>query len=62
MGAFVVSPELTVQDVVVLQNLIDDISRYESAVDGDEGYVSQESLDKDKKSTSDESICMAPRL
>ncbi|WYZ34578.1 hypothetical protein EsH8_I_000854 [Colletotrichum jinshuiense] len=56
MGAFVVSPELTVQDVVVLQNLIDDISRYESAVDGDEGYVSQESLDKDKKSTSDESI------
>ncbi|TKW51109.1 hypothetical protein CTA1_12220 [Colletotrichum tanaceti] len=50
MSSLTVRPDLTVHDTIVLQNLIDDIKRYDdkhlAPADGDEGYVSQESLDE----------------
>ncbi|KAK1982936.1 fatty acid desaturase [Colletotrichum cereale] len=59
MSGLTVSPDLTVQDTIVLQNLIDDIKRYDdkhlAPADRDEGYVSQESLDE--KSNRDDEPC-----
>ncbi|KAJ0151968.1 hypothetical protein CTA2_275, partial [Colletotrichum tanaceti] len=59
MSSLTVRPDLTVHDTIVLQNLIDDIKRYDdkhlAPADGDEGYVSQESLDE--KSNKDDEPC-----
>ncbi|GJC95997.1 fatty acid desaturase [Colletotrichum higginsianum] len=59
MSSLTVRPDLTVHDTIVLQNLIDDIKRYDdkhlAPADGDEGYVSQESLDE-KSNKDDERL------
>ncbi|EXF84174.1 hypothetical protein COL5a_000987 [Colletotrichum fioriniae] len=53
MSNLIVAPDLTVHDTIVLQNLIDDIERYNdkhlAPTDGDEGYASQESLGEKSK-------------
>ncbi len=57
MENFVISDELPIADVVVLKNLIDDVSRYQGEAPSklDEGYASQESLPK-KPAAEDEGL------